>query len=226
MAVNVLIATGLVLFVITLGVNGIARWTSSTAAASSREPTDDHRHRARNRAASGTDRAPRRLRAVRDLRLCPGRWAPPGAAPGFAAVVVGARLCCSAAVSASPSPSRRSATAAIWTPASSRVRARRRTVWSPSWSPWPSSSRWPPGVGGRHGARQRHRPLRRRSSSPTRCAASSARAAAAYHAIIGTLIITALAAIMSIPIGLLTAIYLVEYGRGRLARRSPSSSTS
>jgi phosphate transport system permease protein len=39
-----------------------------------------------------------------------------------------------------------------------------------------------------------------------------------YHAIMGTLIITALASLMSIPIGLLTAIYLVEYGRGRLAR--------
>ena len=39
-----------------------------------------------------------------------------------------------------------------------------------------------------------------------------------YHAIMGTLIITALAAVMSIPIGVLTAIYLVEYGVGRLAR--------
>ena len=39
-----------------------------------------------------------------------------------------------------------------------------------------------------------------------------------YHAIMGTLIITALAAVISIPIGLLTAIYLVEYGRGKLAR--------
>src|SRR3712207_2839854 len=39
-----------------------------------------------------------------------------------------------------------------------------------------------------------------------------------YHAIVGTLVITALAAVMSIPVGLLTAIYLVEYGRGRLAR--------
>jgi phosphate transport system permease protein len=39
-----------------------------------------------------------------------------------------------------------------------------------------------------------------------------------YHAIMGTLIITALAAVISIPIGLLTAIYLVEYGRGRLSR--------
>jgi phosphate transport system permease protein len=39
-----------------------------------------------------------------------------------------------------------------------------------------------------------------------------------YHAIMGTLIITALAAVMSIPVGLLTAIYLVEYGRGRLPR--------
>lgn len=39
-----------------------------------------------------------------------------------------------------------------------------------------------------------------------------------YHAIMGTLIVTALAAVMSIPVGLLTAVYLVEYGRGRLAR--------
>jgi phosphate transport system permease protein len=40
----------------------------------------------------------------------------------------------------------------------------------------------------------------------------------AQHAIIGTLIITGLAAAISVPLGLLTAIYLVEYGRGRLAR--------
>jgi phosphate transport system permease protein len=38
------------------------------------------------------------------------------------------------------------------------------------------------------------------------------------HAIWGTLIITATAAIISIPIGLLTSIYLVEYGRGRLKK--------
>lgn len=40
----------------------------------------------------------------------------------------------------------------------------------------------------------------------------------ALHAIIGTLEITLFAAAISIPVGLLTAIYLVEYGRGRLAR--------
>jgi phosphate transport system permease protein len=40
----------------------------------------------------------------------------------------------------------------------------------------------------------------------------------ALHAIAGTIIITALAALISVPIGMLTAIYLVEYGRGRLAR--------
>jgi phosphate transport system permease protein len=40
----------------------------------------------------------------------------------------------------------------------------------------------------------------------------------AYHAIMGTLIITALATVISVPIGLLTAIYLVEYGTGRLKR--------
>jgi phosphate transport system permease protein len=38
------------------------------------------------------------------------------------------------------------------------------------------------------------------------------------HAIVGTLLVTGLTALISIPIGLLTAIYLVEYGRGRLAR--------
>lgn len=40
----------------------------------------------------------------------------------------------------------------------------------------------------------------------------------AYHAIQGTLIVTALTTVISVPIGLMTAIYLVEYGRGRLAR--------
>jgi phosphate transport system permease protein len=38
----------------------------------------------------------------------------------------------------------------------------------------------------------------------------------AYHAIMGTLIITGLTAVISVPIGLFTAIYLVEYGHGRL----------
>ncbi|MFC7326376.1 phosphate ABC transporter permease PstA [Marinactinospora rubrisoli] len=37
-----------------------------------------------------------------------------------------------------------------------------------------------------------------------------------YHAIVGTISITGFAALISIPIGLMTAIYLVEYGRGRL----------
>ncbi|MFV0373258.1 phosphate ABC transporter permease PstA [Microbacterium sp.] len=41
----------------------------------------------------------------------------------------------------------------------------------------------------------------------------------AYHAIAGTLMITLAAAVISVPIGLMTSIYLVEYGqRGRLAR--------
>jgi phosphate transport system permease protein len=40
----------------------------------------------------------------------------------------------------------------------------------------------------------------------------------ALHAIVGTLLMTGTAAIISIPIGLLTSIYLVEYGRGALAR--------
>ncbi|TDT30005.1 phosphate ABC transporter permease PstA [Naumannella halotolerans] len=40
----------------------------------------------------------------------------------------------------------------------------------------------------------------------------------AVHAITGTLWVTGIATVISVPIGLLTAIYLVEYGRGRLAR--------
>jgi phosphate transport system permease protein len=40
----------------------------------------------------------------------------------------------------------------------------------------------------------------------------------ALHAITGTLLITGMAALISVPVGLLTAIYLVEYGRGALAR--------
>ena len=40
----------------------------------------------------------------------------------------------------------------------------------------------------------------------------------ALHAIIGTLEITLMAALISVPVGLLTSVYLVEYGRGALAR--------
>jgi phosphate transport system permease protein len=40
----------------------------------------------------------------------------------------------------------------------------------------------------------------------------------AYHAIAGTVIITALATLISVPIGLMTAIYLTEYGTGKLKR--------
>lgn len=40
----------------------------------------------------------------------------------------------------------------------------------------------------------------------------------AYHAIVGTLIITAITTIISVPIGLFTSVYLVEYGTGRLAK--------
>jgi len=43
-------------------------------------------------------------------------------------------------------------------------------------------------------------------------------AGGAFHAMVGTLIITGLAAAIAVPLGLLTAVYLVEYGRGRLAR--------
>ena len=40
----------------------------------------------------------------------------------------------------------------------------------------------------------------------------------AYHAIMGTLIITGLTTLISVPIGLMTAIFLVEYARGRLKK--------
>jgi phosphate transport system permease protein len=39
-----------------------------------------------------------------------------------------------------------------------------------------------------------------------------------YHAILGTLEQVALCSLISVPIGLLVAVYLVEYGRGRLAK--------
>lgn len=38
------------------------------------------------------------------------------------------------------------------------------------------------------------------------------------HAIIGTLLITGAATVISVPIGLMAAIYLVEYGKGRIAK--------
>lgn len=40
----------------------------------------------------------------------------------------------------------------------------------------------------------------------------------ALHAIVGTLEITSIAALISIPVGLLTSIFLVEYGKGAFAR--------
>jgi phosphate transport system permease protein len=41
-----------------------------------------------------------------------------------------------------------------------------------------------------------------------------------FHALVGTLVVTFVAAVISIPIGLLTAIYLVEYGKGRRLART------
>jgi phosphate transport system permease protein len=39
-----------------------------------------------------------------------------------------------------------------------------------------------------------------------------------YHAIYGTLVQAAIAAVLSVPLGVMAAIYLVEYGRGRFAK--------
>ncbi|MET8162165.1 phosphate ABC transporter permease PstA [Sphaerisporangium sp. NPDC005289] len=44
----------------------------------------------------------------------------------------------------------------------------------------------------------------------------------AYHAILGTLEQVGVATLISVPVGLLTSIYLVEYGRGRRLARSIS----
>ena len=46
-----------------------------------------------------------------------------------------------------------------------------------------------------------------------------------WHAIVGTFIITGLTTLMSVPFGIMSAIYLVEYGSGRLAGRSRRWST-
>ena len=40
----------------------------------------------------------------------------------------------------------------------------------------------------------------------------------ALHALVGTLLITLAASVISVPLGLFTAIYLVEYGKGRIAK--------
>ena len=40
----------------------------------------------------------------------------------------------------------------------------------------------------------------------------------AYHAIIGTLLMAFVTAVISVPIAIGTAIYLVEYGRGKFAK--------
>ena len=40
-----------------------------------------------------------------------------------------------------------------------------------------------------------------------------------YHALLGTLLITGLATLISVPIGILTAVYLVEYGSGHAGAR-------
>lgn len=43
-------------------------------------------------------------------------------------------------------------------------------------------------------------------------------AGGAYHAIVGTLMITGMATLISVPIGVMAAVYLVEYAQGRMKR--------
>jgi phosphate transport system permease protein len=47
-------------------------------------------------------------------------------------------------------------------------------------------------------------------------------AGGAYHAIVGSLLITAITAVLAVPLGILTAVYLVEYGEGRRLARAVS----
>ena len=42
----------------------------------------------------------------------------------------------------------------------------------------------------------------------------------AQHAIVGTLVITGVATLISVPIGIMAAVYLNEYGTGRLRQRA------
>ena len=42
----------------------------------------------------------------------------------------------------------------------------------------------------------------------------------AYHALMGTLLITLWATLISVPVGMLTAVYLVEYGKGNLLSKA------
>lgn len=44
----------------------------------------------------------------------------------------------------------------------------------------------------------------------------------AYHAIVGSLLVTGITALIAVPIGVLTAIYLVEYGEGKTLARAIS----
>ena len=39
-----------------------------------------------------------------------------------------------------------------------------------------------------------------------------------YHAIVGTVVQALIAGVIAVPVGILAAVYLVEYGRGRLAK--------
>ncbi|MFL1379771.1 MULTISPECIES: phosphate ABC transporter permease PstA [unclassified Nocardiopsis] len=43
-------------------------------------------------------------------------------------------------------------------------------------------------------------------------------AGGAYHAIVGTLAITGMATLIAVPVGVMTAVYLVEYAQGRMKR--------
>ncbi len=52
-----------------------------------------------------------------------------------------------------------------------------------------------------------------------RCAACCQTVASGvYHALYGTLVQAGVAAVLAVPLGLMTAVYLVEYGTGRMPR--------
>ena len=207
-----LIATGLVLFALTFA--GQLRRPAGSSAATRGRWRDDARRRSPDRDPDRRSPSARPARAGR--RRCVGVVAL-GRAPALPVLLLGwgaVPLGCS---------SRWSSTSSRCRPGrgSSRAAARRRTGWSPRWSGPPSASRcvplvWLLYVVLKNGLAAINTDFLTYSMRNV----IGDEQGGIYHALIGTLLITLAAAVISVPIGIFAAIYLVEYGKGnRLARR-------
>ena len=216
MQVNVLIATGLVLFVITFVVNFAARWIVGRSERR-HEPMTPPRH-----ADADPDRVPLHRR--------------PPAAPGPAARRRrrGRRSAPWSGCSAGAGRARRPRRGARL----HRRAARRGRSWSRAAARADGPARHQPGLDARSSS-----PACRWSRCSGRCSPNGPagprravphlldaqrrrRDGGIYHAIIGTLLITALAPLISVPIGTAAAIYLVEYGRATGSRAASRSSST